>query len=291
MTLGRAMKTVAVLIPAHNEARTIRQVVEESLANVTVVLVVDDGSTDGTGTIARMSGAKVLRNNNRQGLGLTLRKGLKHLKNSGFTTVITLDGDGVHDPSFIPQLIHSHKLAGADLTIGTRFPQVLKAPAIPSSKVAANTFATILINHLLNCHLSDVASGMRVFGSRALQLTFLCSDYSISFEFIMAALHCGLIVNECPIAVRYDAEELFCTSQPEFLNLLGFCISQARTRSDLRDLLVKLRSKIMRYQRVRVNAQGNRFVMIPVREYRSYAIQLQHPWYGASLEEDWILIT
>ncbi len=281
----------AVLVPAHNESRTIAQVVRESVAHATRVVVVDDGSTDDTGRLAAEAGAHVLRNTECQGLGATLRRGLTYLKDVGVETVVTLDGDGAHDPSHIPGLLRSHSAAHADLTIGTRFAGTTASPVIPSPKVAANFFATALVNEVLGCTLSDVASGMRVLSRNGLSLQFTSTDYAISFEFIAASLRHKLMVNEYPITVRYDAEELFCTARGELLNLLAFAIGNIQNSPELLRSVSTVTAMVNAYALVRVRTKGAAILLHPLAKHEAYAFQFQHPWFSETRKDtEWLAI-
>ncbi|HEX2627158.1 MAG TPA: glycosyltransferase family 2 protein, partial [Candidatus Limnocylindrales bacterium] len=96
MTPGLEQRLVA-LIPAHNESARIRAVVEGAKRSV-AVLVVDDGSSDDTAAVAEAAGASVIRQSPNQGKGAALRAGFRAALEQGFEAVITLDGDGQHDP-------------------------------------------------------------------------------------------------------------------------------------------------------------------------------------------------
>jgi hypothetical protein len=185
----------------------------------------------------------------------------------------------VHDGSQIPALLRSHFDANADLTIGTRFAHDLWASSVPGSKIAANFFATALINNVLSCELSDVASGMRIFSRRALALQFTACDYAIAYEFIAAALRKGLAIHEHPITVRYDAEELFCTGRDEFLNLLSFAIRNSGENQKLFDCVSQLQTMVLDYCKIHLKVKDKRLLLHPIKEYNAYAFQFQHAWY------------
>lgn len=276
----------SILIPAHNEASRISLVVEESLRYSNSVFVVDDGSTDGTGDLAMSAGAEVLTNRKQRGLGFALRYGFRHLMKSGINLVLTLDGDGVHDPSYTPDLIRSHLDARADLTIGSRFSQPECIASVPSSKIAANLFATCLINKVLDSNLTDAASGMRVLSQRALQLGLKSYNFSFAFELISEALRKNLRIHEHPITVRYDADELFCTSTKELIDLLDFAILKSKSVPRWEECLVCLRKTFLDYKLSRVKIGDHNMVLHPLREHKAFVFQIQSSWHMLSKPDE-----
>jgi len=255
-TTDRGSK-VGILVPALNEARSIAAVVGECLATdcANTVLVVDDGSVDHTGAIAARAGATVLRNASKGGVGFSLRRGFRYLRRHECEIVITLDGDGAHDPALIPALLECHYEQTADLTVGSRFLPG-KQSSIPSAKAAANHFATALINRVLGSQFSDVASGMRVFGRKALRLSATSSNFAIAFEMLVLSFREGLRVAECPIEVRYDAGELFCTNRQELLDLVKFALQSSLGNERRSRALELLRERIEGYELFFVTIDG-----------------------------------
>lgn len=285
-------RTYGVLVPAYNEGLTVARVVRECLRFNEMVLVVDDGSTDGTGDLASDAGAKVVRLASRSGLGAALRRGFEWLAELGVQTVVTLDGDGAHDPSQIPALLEFHAAVPDGLTIGSRFLAAGTVPELPSAKWAANVFATALVNEALGCSLSDVSSGMRVFGPTAMSLPFSSTDFSISFEFLAESLRHGLTIRESSIRVRYDAEELCCTSRRELLNLLSFVAGRSAAKPKLHKTVMGIRHAVEQYKVARVNANGRAIVLQPLPEYSAYLFQFQDEWFlDCRRGEEWLLVT
>lgn len=90
------IKSLCVLIPSYNEARTIGNIVADLAQKGFTVYVVDDGSTDDTAGIAHAQGAVVVKHKRNMGKGASLREGFKHIIKKGFDAVIVMDGDGQH---------------------------------------------------------------------------------------------------------------------------------------------------------------------------------------------------
>lgn len=112
-----------IIIPAYNEEASIRSVVEEvrALLPDTRVLVIDDYSKDGTRPLAKAAGADVLGLPNHLGLGGCVQAGYKLAFELGYDYVVRIDGDGQHDPAFIPAILEVLKNSDCDMVIGSRF--------------------------------------------------------------------------------------------------------------------------------------------------------------------------
>src|ERR1041384_1825417 len=97
---------VMAIIPAYNESKNIRKIIEHTTKHVGSIIVVDDGSQDNTAEIASAMNVKVIRNRYNIGKGAALRKGLiEACRNNNVDIVVTIDADGQHDPSEIPKLV------------------------------------------------------------------------------------------------------------------------------------------------------------------------------------------
>ncbi len=114
--MGRS--NLIIIIPAKNESKTIKRVIKYSIKFGTV-LVVDDGSTDGTGTIAIKNGAKLIKNKKSLFYDESLNKGFNYAKKKKFKFIITVDGDGEHDLKMIPVFLKNLN-KGYDLILGKR---------------------------------------------------------------------------------------------------------------------------------------------------------------------------
>ena len=118
--MSEASERVLVVIPALNANPTIGRIVTESLAAAREVLVVDDGSSDGTGAAAKAAGAMVIRHEINRGKGAALSTAFAWALERGYGAVVTLDADGQHVPAEIPRFIDCRRETGADLIIGSR---------------------------------------------------------------------------------------------------------------------------------------------------------------------------
>jgi len=110
----------AVVIPAHNEARTIRAVAAGALQQLPFVIVVDDASTDGTADLLEGLPVIVLRNEQNRGKAASLMRGAEAAIERGASAIVTLDGDGQHDPGDIAAMLQAHRVSPAGIVIGAR---------------------------------------------------------------------------------------------------------------------------------------------------------------------------
>lgn len=270
---------VAVLIPALNEAPTIARVVTLARRYSCCVLVIDDGSTDSTGDVASQAGAHVLSHKKPRGLGGALQRGLSHLYNRGFSTVVTIDGDGAHDPCLIPGVVEHHLKTRSDLTIGTRLLQGSLRCSFPSPKRAANLFAALLLRRIAEVNLTDVASGMRVLGVKVMHLPRLSYGYGYSFELVCCAVAKGLVVSECPIISRYDARRIFATRRSEILGLLVAATRYAKQRKD-KVIMDQVGLEVKAFRKITLRVGTASFCFHPLRQHDSYLIQEQHSFFA-----------
>jgi glycosyltransferase involved in cell wall biosynthesis len=157
--------TTFVLIPAFNEAATIRGLAERALAAVPNVIVVDDGSTDGTA--ARLAGlpVTVLSNERNLGKAASLWRGLDHAMAQGAARVVTLDGDGQHNPDDIGRLLHVADLFPRHIVIGARLHD---RKNFPPRRYYANQFARFWISWAAGDAIADTQSGFRVYPAHLL---------------------------------------------------------------------------------------------------------------------------
>ena len=125
------MSIVAVVIPAYNEAATLRDVVERALKLMTTVIVVDDGSTDATASVVQDLPIVLLRNDGNHGKAASLWRGMQHALQMGAHAVITLDGDGQHNPEDIPRLLEASRTRPRHLIIGARLGDPPSKPEAP----------------------------------------------------------------------------------------------------------------------------------------------------------------
>jgi glycosyltransferase involved in cell wall biosynthesis len=193
---------IVVVVPAWNERATIADVVR-SVREATgfEVVVVDDGSTDGTAQCARAAGATVLRHPFNVGVGGAVGTGLAHAQRLGAGVVVQVDADGQHDPSAIGALVAA-VVDGADLAIGSRFDAGYTMGWV--RRTAIRRFARH-VERRLRTAVPDPTSGFRAFGPRAIDAltpTFPTAYLSDTVEVLLHAADRGLVVRSVPVPMR-----------------------------------------------------------------------------------------
>lgn len=161
-----AMEQTALVIAAYNEARTIAAVVTRAMRWCAQIYVIDDGSTDGTAEALAGLDVRLLRHPRNEGKGASLWDGMQAALADGAEAVITLDGDGQHDPDDIPRLLAQWRRTPGQLVIGARLAQ---RAAFPKARYFANRFANFWISWAAGYRISDSQSGFRLYPARALR--------------------------------------------------------------------------------------------------------------------------
>ena len=192
---------IAVLIPALNAAGTLAPVVRACRELMADVVVIDDGSSDATGLVAKENGALVLTHPVNRGKGGALKTGFAWALANGFDSVITLDADGQHLPSDIPKIIEAREQTGADLIIGSR--RHLFSGMLPRRRMA-NTFSAWSIAWASGTDVNDSQSGFRLYSARLLRAADLRTEgFDMESEVIVVAGRRGFRVITTPINLGF----------------------------------------------------------------------------------------
>jgi flavin-dependent dehydrogenase len=190
-----------VLIPVFNEAATIGDIVERARLHGPV-LVVDDGSTDATAARAAAAGAEVVTLEARRGKGAALRRGFAEARRRGVARVVTLDGDGQHEPDEIPRLLKVATEEPAALVIGGRLTGLTESPGrvIPAARLAALRVAGFFIDWLSGVAVLDTQSGFRVYPASLLAaVSPRRGGFVLETEMLLRAADRGVTIREVPV--------------------------------------------------------------------------------------------
>jgi glycosyltransferase involved in cell wall biosynthesis len=199
---GERKPQVIVAIPCFNEERFIGSVVLKTKRYVDKVLVIDDGSSDGSAEVARDAGATVYRHESNKGYGAAVRTALQKGREQKADILVIIDGDGQHDPREIPRLVKPILDGQADVVVGSRF--LGEAQKVPFYRRLGQRALTAITNVGSGHKLSDSQSGFRAYSSEALKVLNLSeSGMSVSSEIQFAISKSGLKVAEVPITVSY----------------------------------------------------------------------------------------
>jgi glycosyltransferase involved in cell wall biosynthesis len=197
------LKGLCAVIPAYNEELSIGSVVLRTRQYVERVIVVDDGSSDRTGDIAKLAGAELIQLDKNTGKAYALLLGLKHARKTGCSIAVMLDADGQHDPSEIRRVAGLVKIGKADLVIGSRF--LSKNQKIPGYRVIGQKTLDLFTNIGAKTQVTDSQSGFRALSCQALDnLDFKSDGYNVESDMIAHFAKLGLPIMEVPITVNYD---------------------------------------------------------------------------------------
>ena len=193
---------ISAVIPAFNEERRVGQVVRAA-SDYLPVVVVDDGSCDGTAAAARAAGAQVHTQPVNQGKGAALRAGFTLALVKADTAVITLDADGQHDPDEIPGFIHRFQASGADLIIGKR-----DFSRMPLTRRLANNLGALSFSWAVGHKIPDNQSGFRLISRRLMEELIDSREHGFEFEveMIQTCLRKGYQLDWIPIKTIYTGE-------------------------------------------------------------------------------------
>jgi glycosyltransferase involved in cell wall biosynthesis len=197
------MKTV-VLIPAHNEASGVADVVKKTMAQDFPVVVVDDGSQDRTAEVAKAQGAVVIRNEKNLGKGAALRRGFEYILKQGFDAVITMDADGQHDPASLADFIRKVQFGGSDFIVGNRMSSTDRMPLI---RVLTNRLMSFLLSKKIGQYIPDTQCGFRFIKTGLLsRMQLWTSKYEIESEMLIQAGRLGSRIDSIPVKSIYTGQ-------------------------------------------------------------------------------------
>lgn len=201
------MRTIAV-IPAYNEAETIRLILTETQEYVDEVLVIDDGSSDDTPAIARECGATVIEHVFNTGVGGAVRTGYQYAIRNDFDFVVQIDADGQHNPDYIPDLLDEAE--DIDMVIGSRYLNESYQDYTWIRQLGIRFFTTV-VNTLGGIDLTDVTSGFRVYRVETLERILHQSDTHWAVEQTLQAAKEGLRMTEVSVEMptRDEGESQF----------------------------------------------------------------------------------
>jgi len=200
-----------IIIPTYNNATTLANVVEHSLAVCEDVIVVNDGSTDNTtDVLSAISGITVVSYSPNRGKGYALCEGFRKAKSMGFDYAITLDADGQHYPEDVPNLLATldeelEKNNGKVLVVGSRN---LNADGMPSANTFANKFSNFWFAVQTAQRLPDTQTGFRIYPLHHLpNLSLITSRYESELELLVFSAWRNVRIVPSPVRVYYPPAE------------------------------------------------------------------------------------
>jgi len=215
---------VWIVIPAYNEVRTIRGLAEAALALCVRVLVVDDGSSDGTAAQLHGLPITLLRHPVNRGKAASLRAAFQHAVTLGATCAVTIDGDGQHDPHDVAKLLAVWRRRPDRLVIGARLHD---RAHIPRLRYFGNRTACFWISWAAGHPIADTQSGFRVYPRDVMEIALAqcagCSGFTFESEIIIAAAHRGHRTLAVTIGARYpvDARPSHYRAGPDTMKIIA----------------------------------------------------------------------
>ena len=199
------MTHLFALIPAHNEILTIKTVVGETVPFVDQVIVVDDGSTDGTADALSDTPARVIRNETNIGKGKRLVEGFRAAMDDGATAVIVLDADMQHDPADIPKFLDKHRANPDAIIMGDRSSDMGN---MPGTRRKGIKFGNFFIGWACGQKINDAQCGMRLYPASALRKFQVPEHHVGGFRYetavLLYAAENDVPFDYVPIDARYE---------------------------------------------------------------------------------------
>ncbi len=206
-----------IVIPAYNEEKAIQNVIAEiKSAGYKNIMVVDDGSADETQKMAKEAGVVALRHKLNRGKGAATKTGIEAAKLLGADIIVTMDGDGQHDPRDIQKLTNPIIKEDCDVVLGTR---LKNAKGMPWPKILANRIGNIITWYLFGLYVTDSQSGFRAYSRHAAEVINTKGDrYEYDSEVLREIYIYKLKFQEVPIRVRYTEYSMGKIEKQGFVN-------------------------------------------------------------------------
>lgn len=194
-----------VIIPTFNEAKIIHDLVIQIKKFGLDILVVDDGSSDGTDTAARKAGATVVTHNRNMGKGASLRTGFQKVINEDYDYIITMDGDGQHRPDDLKNFIDLFVKEKSDIIVGNRMEEPKN---MPFHRWITNKVMSMIISSVCKIYIPDSQNGFRLIKISALRdMVLSTSNYEIESELLIQASKKLYKIASVPIETIYSGQD------------------------------------------------------------------------------------
>ncbi len=195
-----------VAIPTYNEQRYVARVLRRVREFAEHVLVIDDGSTDGTPCILPQSPVEVIRHAVNRGYGRSLMDAFRWAAVDDFEWVITMDCDEQHEPEAIPRFVEAMKRNTHDIISGSRYLENMDGDdSPPASRRRINAIITREVNERLGLRITDAFCGFKAYRVSALQrLSLDVNGYAFPMQFWVQAVAAELRITEIPVRLIYN---------------------------------------------------------------------------------------
>ncbi|MFH1778784.1 MAG: glycosyltransferase family 2 protein [Candidatus Omnitrophota bacterium] len=211
-----------VIIPAYNEEMTIGPVVREIRAKGLDCVVVNDGSSDKTRQVAEHEGAYVISHPKNYGKGTSLTDGFRYSLNRNYNYIITMDGDGQHNPDEIDNFLKVAEKGDTQIVLGNRMCNPKDMPLI---RRLTNRFMSLFISSIVHQKLPDSQCGFRLIKSEVLKvIACTATKYEIESEVIIRAARAGFKIKSIPIRSIYKGEKSQIRPVADTLRFIAFIL-------------------------------------------------------------------
>jgi len=190
-----------VVMPAWNESRHIGALVRDLKEMSLDVLVVDDGSTDGTGDLAREAGAEVIRHEVNHGKGESLIDGYRYAAREGYDAVVTMDSDGQHDPNDVLRFFDIYNRTGIPVLIGNRTHDRRRMPPV---RRVTNRVMSRMLNRRMRQFVPDTQNGFRLYQTDVVLMVIPeTKGFAAESEILLKLDEIDIRMGSVPVAARY----------------------------------------------------------------------------------------
>jgi glycosyltransferase involved in cell wall biosynthesis len=213
---------IAIVIPAYNEEKVIGDTIDKIAFDKKDIVVVDDGSSDDTSTIAKERGTVVLRHNTNLGKGRAHKTAFQYALKSGYDWVITMDADGQHNPDEISLFINAMKNNKGDIIIGERN---LCLRTMPFIRFMVNLLTSFIVSILCEKRIKDSQSGFRAIKRDVLlNVPLSTNNFQTESEIIVKAVRMRYKVASIPISVIYRNEKSYINPIIDTLRFISLAV-------------------------------------------------------------------
>jgi len=223
------MARIVVIIPAFNERPGIEDVVRRVLKLGLPVVVVDDGSTDGTGLPLMDLPVELIVHQRNQGKGEAIRSGIRRALKDGADAAVFLDADGQHIPEEIPRLVDAFATTGADLIVGSRMGEPKGMPLV---RRLSNRTSSVVVSGLAGTWVTDSQSGFRLLSRKAMGVVLMqeSGGFELESDMIIELVRQGMVYLEVPITCRYGSEVSHYRPWRDARRFMALVLKKARGR-------------------------------------------------------------
>ncbi|MCC5844698.1 MAG: glycosyltransferase family 2 protein [Verrucomicrobia bacterium] len=201
------LQNYLAIMPAYNESRFIERLVRELRELSVQVLVVDDGSTDGTGDLAEAAGAHVIRLEKNGGKGAALSRGFEYAEKEGYDAVVTLDSDGQHDPHDVLRFFDIYNRTGIPVLVGNR---TIDRKRMPWIRRRTNDWMSAMLNRHMKQYIADTQNGFRLYQTDVINMVRSDSTgFAAESEILLKLDEIGIRMGSVPVAAIYGTEKSY----------------------------------------------------------------------------------